>query len=66
MKNLYQHPVITRLCSYGYEYQEEGPQYCAECGRRLTDSDRDFFGDMPEVCWECQFREEEDLEEMEG
>lgn len=66
MTNLYEHPVITRLRSHGYEYQEEAPKYCEECGRRITDDDRDFFGDLPDICWKCQCREEDDLEEMEG
>ncbi len=59
MRNTYQHPVITRLMAFGLEYDEVPPRFCAACGRELLPEDRDFFGDYPEICWECEHGEEE-------
>lgn len=60
-----EHPVITRLRMFGYEYDEPAPRYCATCGRELSWEDVDAFGNYEDECWECKYGKEDDFEEME-
>lgn len=65
MQSALEHPVITRLRSYGYEYTEPEATYCLECGRRIEPEDFAVWGE--DFCWRCwSGEEEEDGEEMES
>lgn len=66
MLNALQHPVITRLQIFGYEYDEPPICRCGVCGRELLPEDMDFFGEYPEVCWECECGKDDESEEMEA
>lgn len=58
MKNDLQHPVITRLRAFGYEYDEPELYCCSICGRELTWEDADMLGNYPVECFECREGEE--------